>query len=97
MKPQPAYERREFIKVSAAVGGGLLISLFLSSCKEELDGTQTAIAVPTIEPTATPNPDAVFEPGIFLKIDGTGAVTVTIHRPDIGQGARTAFAIIVAD
>ena len=97
MKPQPAYERREFIKVSAAVGGGLLISLFLSSCKEELDGTQTAIAVPTIEPTATPNPDAVFEPGIFLKIDGTGAVTVTIHRPDIGQGARTAFAMIVAD
>lgn len=97
MKPQPAYERREFIKVSAAVGGGLLISLFLSSCKEELEGTQTSIAIPTIEPTATPNPDVVFEPGVFLKIDGTGAVTVTIHRPDIGQGARTAFAMIVAD
>jgi CO/xanthine dehydrogenase Mo-binding subunit len=34
---------------------------------------------------------------MFLKIDGSGAITVMIHRPDLGQGIRTAFAMIVAD
>ncbi|TFH32392.1 MAG: xanthine dehydrogenase family protein molybdopterin-binding subunit, partial [Anaerolineales bacterium] len=97
MKPRSMMERREFMKISAAAGGGLLISLFFSSCANESENVQLASAVPTMESTRTPNPEVIFEPGVFLKIDGSGAVIVSIHRPDIGQGVRTAFAMIVAD
>jgi isoquinoline 1-oxidoreductase beta subunit len=78
--------RREFLKVSAAVGGGLLVSLYLQACEKA--------PVPF---TGTPNPEARFEPSVFVRIDGTGQVTLTIPRPDIGQGARTAVAMILAE
>lgn len=78
--------RREFLKISAAVGGGLLVSLYLQACE--------SAPVPY---TGTPNPEDLFEPSVFVKIDGTGAVTLTIPRPDIGQGARTAVAMILAE
>jgi isoquinoline 1-oxidoreductase beta subunit len=101
MNQQQDLRRREFLKVSATAGGGLLISLFLSSCgeprEEDLLPTAVPTTVPTSTPTSTPDPHSLLEPAVFLKIDGTGAVTVTIHRPDIGQGIRTAFAMIVAD
>ncbi len=89
------YDRREFIKISALATGGLLVSIFLSACSEDV--VERMAATPTVEPTETPNPEAVFAPGLFVKIDGTGAVTITIHKPDIGQGVRTAFAMILAD
>ncbi|NIS79362.1 MAG: molybdopterin-dependent oxidoreductase, partial [Anaerolineales bacterium] len=97
MIQRPDFRRREFIKVSAAAGGGLLVSLFLSSCGEPQEEVLLPTAEPTAVPTPTPNPNALLEPGVFLRIDGTGAVTVTIPRPDVGQGVRTAFAMIVAD
>lgn len=95
MKPSLPYERRAFIKLSAMAGGGLLIGVFLSSCAEEIDETLTPTALP--DPTARPDPEARFEPNVFVKIDGTGVVTVTAPKPEIGQGIRTAFAMIVAD
>lgn len=97
MKPRPSIARREFMKVSAAAGGGLLISLYLSSCTQDVEETVNPTDTAAFEPTATPNPEALFEPGVFVKIDGAGTVTITIHRPDLGQGVRTAFAMIVAD
>ncbi len=91
--------RREFLKVSAAVGGGLLVSLYLQACEggPSDQPTPTLISPEDLEPTATPNPESLFEPSVFLRIDGTGAVKVTIPRPDIGQGCRTAVAMILAE
>ena len=88
--------RREFLKVSAAIGGGLLISLYLQACESTSPDQATATIVPD-QPTATPNPESLFEPSVFLKIDGTSSVTITIPRPDIGQGSRTAVAMILAE
>ena len=97
MKPEASYDRREFIKISAIAGGGLLVGVFLASCADDQEQPGPALATPSADPTTMPNPEALFEPGLFVKIDGTGAVTVTIHKPDIGQGIRTAFAMILAD
>lgn len=60
----------------------------------------TSEATATDEPEPTPypgDPNQIFEPDLLLKIDGTGAVIVTIARPDIGQGSRTALAMIIAE
>lgn len=97
MKPKAIFDRREFIKISTLAGGGMLISVFLASCADDLEQPGPVLAPTQTDPTATPNPEALFEPGLFVKIDGTGAVIVTIHKPDIGQGIRTAFAMILAD
>jgi hypothetical protein len=99
MSNQRKIPRREFLKVSAAVGGGLLISLYLQACESAPDDqlTPTLVGPEDLDPTATPNPDALFEPSVFVRIDGTGAVKLSIPRPDIGQGCRTAVAMILAE
>jgi isoquinoline 1-oxidoreductase beta subunit len=42
-------------------------------------------------------PGAPFVPGPFLSIGADGVVTVTVARAEIGQGSRTALAMIVAE
>ncbi len=38
-----------------------------------------------------------FVPSAFLRIDPDGSVTVTVARAEMGQGSRTALALIVAE
>ena len=59
--------------------------------------TAAAESTATAEPTATPDPDARFEPNLTLRVDGTGLVTITVPRPEMGQGVRTALTMIVAE
>jgi isoquinoline 1-oxidoreductase beta subunit len=91
--------RREFLKVSAAAGTGLLISIYLSGCED----SSTATPEPTARPTATPKPTVIseptawMEPNAFLKIDNTGAVTIILHKCELGQGVGTTLPMIVAE
>jgi isoquinoline 1-oxidoreductase beta subunit len=52
---------------------------------------------PTLPPTAEPLPEGPFQPNLFLRIDPDGAVTLTVHRSEMGQGVRTALAMILAE
>ncbi|HJU72173.1 MAG TPA: xanthine dehydrogenase family protein molybdopterin-binding subunit [Gemmatimonadaceae bacterium] len=70
--------RRDFIKVGALAGGGLLLGVY----------------VPQAKGSALP---AAFEPNVFLRIDPSGEVTITVARSDMGQGVRTALPMIVAE
>ena len=56
-------------------------------------------ALPGCAPTPQPKPLATgsLEPGLFLALDADGAVRITSHRSEMGQGIRTALAQIVAD
>ncbi len=38
-----------------------------------------------------------FQPSFFIRIDADGTITLTIHRSEMGQGIRTAFAMILAE
>jgi len=80
-------------KVLKALGGGagLVVAAYFPL-------TPDARAV---EQPAKP-PPAGFEPGqlspnVFVAIDPSGAVTLTVNRPEMGQGIRTTFAMIMAD
>ncbi len=91
--------RRGFLRLSATAGGGLLLSLSIPACSPSSEDTPNPTHLPTEElpPTATPDPDSRFEPSAFVRIDGSGLVTLTIPRPDVGQGGRTAVAMILAE
>jgi isoquinoline 1-oxidoreductase beta subunit len=65
--------------------------------------TATLEATATLEPTAAPEPTAtsqpsdLLEPNIYLTIDRSGAVTIRAFRSEMGQGIRTAIAMIIAE
>ena len=74
-------ERRDFLRISMGAAGGLLVTVSLPGCRARA-GADTVIA---------------HRMDAFLEIDTRGVATVRIPVPEIGQGARTALAMLVAD
>ncbi len=78
-------DRREFLKLGATAGGGLLLGVAFSGPAAEaavlgLDGA----------------PDG-FQPNAFVRVDPDGGVTIWLGKADMGQGVRTTLPMIVAD
>ncbi|MGB8984877.1 MAG: molybdopterin cofactor-binding domain-containing protein, partial [Anaerolineales bacterium] len=86
--------RRDFIKLVGAAGGGLVLAVYLDACAP--DAPLPATATP-LSPTSTPRPPFDWAPNIYLKMDNTGTLTVIAFRSDMGQGIRTAIAMLVAE
>ena len=74
--------RREFFKISTSVGTGLALSFYLPS------KTMDLFAEPPAES---------FVPNVWLKIEPSGAVTITVAKSEMGQGPLTYFPMIVAE
>ena len=96
-------DRRSFIRISLGSGGALL----LASCSNDASSTPTTATVtpdsvgltPTSDATTTTSspPGEPFEPNLFVGIGTDGSVTLTIHRSEMGQGVRTALAMVLAE
>lgn len=74
--------RREFIKVSSAAGGGLIISFLLPGLSSFTTATGAC---------------EFLQPNAFLKIDTKGNITIYVARQEMGQGVNTSLPMIVAD
>lgn len=82
------YNRRSFIKVSAAAGGGMLIGFsWLNGCKPNAPELKPGVAVP----------NEWFDINGYIKIGDTGMVTIYSPNPEIGQNIRTSMPMIVAE
>ncbi len=105
----PLLSRRDFIKVTAGTSLGLLISIYLEGCAPTPPPGTTAPTtnapstdappvthVPTLE-ADIPEARSPFEANAYIQIDPDGQVTITVHRPEMGQGVRTALAMAAAD
>ena len=88
--------RRDFIKLVGAAGGGLVLAVYLEGCTSDVQETAT---VPPVVFASTPEPPNLAEwtPSIYLKLDQDGILTVTAFRSEMGQGIRTAIAMVIAD
>ena len=75
--------RRDFLKSSAAVSGGLVIGFYLPG------GNKMAQA-------QTP-PQPVVAPNVFLRIAKDGSVTVQVKHLEFGQGVMTSLPMLVAE
>lgn len=79
------YNRRSFLKVSTAVGGGMLIGFnWLTSCTP---AGEEQVAVP----------EEWFDINGYIKIGDTGLVTIYSPNPEIGQNVMTSMPMIVAE
>ena len=75
--------RRDFLRVSSIVGGGLLIATHL----EALETVSTFVA---------PNA-ADFVPNAFIRITPDGIVTIIAKNPEVGQGVKTMLPMLIAE
>ena len=79
------YNRRSFLKVSAASSGGMMLGFsWLASCN------------PTKE-QALSMPESWFDINAFIKIGENGLVTIFSPNPEIGQNIKTSMPMVVAE
>lgn len=75
-------DRRAFLRTSAAVGGGLILSLVLPQ----------AMRASWADPAATG-----FAPDAFIRIDRQGLVTLVMPMVEMGQGTYTSLPMLLAE
>ncbi|MGW8281780.1 MAG: molybdopterin cofactor-binding domain-containing protein, partial [Gemmatimonadota bacterium] len=73
--------RRDFIRVTATAGGGFRL----------------AIALPPGLWSASGGSDTSAELTAFIHIGADDIVTITVPRPDMGQGSRTVLPMLIAE
>lgn len=83
-----ALSRRQFLRITAVVGGGLLVSCGSSS---PLDGT---LDVPSDSGAGTGGGTQLSP---FLRIDADNTVTFLIGATEMGQGILTGLAMVLAE
>ena len=83
-EPTSPVNRRDFLRVSALVGGGLM----LSSYAEPLEALgRVGLTRPLADPAL----------GVFVRITPDGSVTITAKNPEIGQGIKTMLPMLIAE
>ncbi len=80
----PRIQRREFLRASAALGGGLLVAF---RWPDRVRG----------KGPGEPAGPADFAPNAFVRVAGDGAVTVIINKAEMGQGVCTSLAMLLAE
>jgi isoquinoline 1-oxidoreductase beta subunit len=79
------YDRRSFLKVSTAAGGGLVLGFnWLAACTPAGEMPRTM-------------PEEWFNVNAYLKIGDNGIVTIYSPNPEIGQGVKTSMPMVVAE
>lgn len=80
--PVPRVDRRGFLKVGAALSGGLVIH----------------VVVPiAFRPPWAAEVGPSFDPNAFMRIDRQGVVTLVIPMVEMGQGTYTALPMLLAE
>jgi len=75
--------RREFLRASSILGGGLLLASYI----------EPAEALSQFLPSTSPE----FVPNAFIRMTPDGIVTIVAKNPEIGQGVKTMLPMLIAD
>ncbi len=99
-----ALPRRDFLRVSAAIGGGMLIafrfpgsSLAQPGAASGNDASDASIALKPGQAWDTPPRSDEFVPNAFVRIAPDGRVTVMINKAEMGQGPTTSLSMLLAE
>jgi isoquinoline 1-oxidoreductase subunit beta len=77
----PKLTRRTILKVTVAVGGGLMLS----------------VSIPRLKAALAAEAPAGFAPNAFVRMEPDGKFTFTIPQVEMGQGIYTALSMILAE
>ncbi|CAN5823349.1 xanthine dehydrogenase family protein molybdopterin-binding subunit [soil metagenome] len=81
-------KRRDFLKTGAALGGGLLVSLYVP---------EWVLAGSVHEATSLTPDTSPFAPNAFVRIGTDNIVTVIVNKSEMGQGVYTSLPMMVAE
>src|SRR5579863_10166055 len=84
MKAPINSDRRQFLKTTAFVGGGLTLSCYLPGAARRLLGDDAKAA-------------ETFTPNAWLRITPDNAVTIVVAKSEMGQGVMTSMPMLVAE
>jgi isoquinoline 1-oxidoreductase beta subunit len=76
--------RRDFVRVSLVLGGGLMVSVYGCGPNGE-------------EPSKAAAADGSLEPNAFVRIDTSGTVHITAKHLEMGQGVYTGLSTLIAE
>jgi isoquinoline 1-oxidoreductase beta subunit len=77
------FNRRQFLKTSATVGGGLLISFFIPASAKRFAGKLPA--------------DSLFVPNAYLNIAPDNTIKIILAHSEMGQGVWTTLPMLIAE
>ena len=80
-------DRRQFLRVSSMVGGGLLLGTMLDAT-----GAAQLFAA-----EATPGSAGEFTPNAWIRLSPDGSVTIVAQNPEVGQGIKTMLPMLIAE
>src|SRR5688572_2520055 len=86
MQTKTPLDRRQFLRVSALAGGGVLLATYIEPMVNAGAGLSGA-----------PAPAADFIPNAFIRITPDGIITIIAKNPEIGQGIKTMLPMLIAD
>src|SRR3954468_23080489 len=75
--------RREFLRATAIVGGGLMLAAYAEPVSA-MEGWMGGAA-------------GEFSPNAFIRMMPDGTVTIMAKNPEIGQGMKTTLPMLIAD
>ena len=78
--------RRNFLKISAALGGGLLIGIDVAACGRK----EQAPAINAVPP-------GVLAPNAWIRIALDDSITLMVGSSEMGQGVMTAIPMLLAE
>jgi isoquinoline 1-oxidoreductase beta subunit len=87
--------RRNFMKVSAGVSGGMVLAFGLGMGDADAQGAPGPGAGPG-GPRGGGAPQPI-QASAYVRIMPDGKITIWAKNPEIGQGIKTAFAMIIAE
>ena len=87
-------DRRSFLRATGLTGASLVLGVYgcKSAPSSEIPSTNLCSGGEQAEPRAT-----YAELGTFVSVGDDGTAQVTVHRGEMGQGIRTALAMLVAE
>ncbi|MEO6407661.1 MAG: xanthine dehydrogenase family protein molybdopterin-binding subunit [Burkholderiaceae bacterium] len=99
-KAGPRVSRREFLRTSSALTGGLVIGFYLPAAnRAALAQSQAPMPAAAATPAAAPAAPAkpVYPPNAFIRIAPDNSVTIVVSKLEFGQGVLTSLPMLVAE
>ncbi|TDK24413.1 xanthine dehydrogenase family protein molybdopterin-binding subunit [Luteimonas aestuarii] len=79
------FSRRDFLRTSALVGGGLVIGFAIPAARRFAQAQEAQAAV------------AAFAPNAFLRVAADDTITVLLSHSEMGQGIWTTLPMLIAE
>ncbi|MCA0892156.1 xanthine dehydrogenase family protein molybdopterin-binding subunit [Microbulbifer agarilyticus] len=79
--------RRNFLKLTGIVGGGLVLGFALGSAPRTQAASKGTEA----------STDSAFTPNAYIQIKPDGTIVIAAKNPEIGQGVKTTLPMIIAE